>query len=151
MDPVNRTANRLSDSLCFSIYSTNLVFCRAFNSRLKTVGITYPQYIAILALSEQDNQNVSGLGAKLFLESNTLTPILKKLESLKYLHRERNSTDERKVIVGLTAAGRHLREGLLDLDFSLTQACGLTSATFSLQSEIATVRDRLIRARRTAE
>ncbi|MEA1675306.1 MarR family transcriptional regulator [Nitrospirillum sp. BR 11163] len=72
--------------------------------------MTYTQWIAIVALWEQDDQTVSGLGEKLFLELNTLTPILKKLESLGYLQRRRDPADERQVRVSLTPAGRQLRE-----------------------------------------
>jgi Kef-type K+ transport system membrane component KefB len=71
---------RLADFLCFAIYSTNLAYGRAYKPILEELGLTYTQYIAIVALWEQDNQTVSSLGEKLFLESNTLTPILKKLE-----------------------------------------------------------------------
>jgi hypothetical protein len=72
---------KLSDFLCFSIYSANLAFGRAYKPILEKLGLTYTQYIAIVALWEEDNQTVGSLGEKLFLESNTLTPILKKLEA----------------------------------------------------------------------
>jgi hypothetical protein len=68
---------QLSDFLCFAIYSANLAFGKAYKPILDKLGLTYTQYIAIIALWEEDNQTVSGLGEKLFLESNTLTPILK--------------------------------------------------------------------------
>jgi len=71
---------KLSNFLCFAIYSANLAFGRAYKPILDAVGLTYTQYIAMVALSEQDEQTVSVLGEKLFLESNTLTPILKKLD-----------------------------------------------------------------------
>ena len=72
---------RLGDFLCFAIYSANLAFGRAYRKGLEDLGLTYPQWIAIVALWEQDGQTVSELGEKMFLESNTLTPILKKLET----------------------------------------------------------------------
>src|SRR3954471_23465081 len=74
-------APRLADFLCFAVYSANLAFGRAYRPILDELGLTYPQYIAIVALWEEEDQTVSRLGGKLFLESNTLTPILKKLES----------------------------------------------------------------------
>jgi hypothetical protein len=74
------TNPKLADFLCFAIYSANLAYGRAYKPILEKLGLTYPQYIAIVALWEEDNQTVSALGAKLFLESNTLKPILKKLE-----------------------------------------------------------------------
>jgi hypothetical protein len=80
---------KLSDYLCFAIYSANLAFGKAYKPILEELGLTYTQYITVIALWEQDNQTVSGLGEKLFLESNTLTPILKKLEGMGYLSRQR--------------------------------------------------------------
>jgi DNA-binding MarR family transcriptional regulator len=97
---------KLSDFLCFAIYSANLAFNRAYKPILAELGVTYTQWITIIALWENDKQTVNSLGEKLFLESNTLTPILKKLESLGYLRRQRDTKDERQVIVSLTDAGR---------------------------------------------
>ena len=101
---------RLGDFLCFAIYSANLAFGRAYRKGLEDLGLTYPQWIAIVALWEQDGQTVSELGEKMFLESNTLTPILKKLESMGYLRRQRDPADERQVRISLTDDGRLLRE-----------------------------------------
>src|ERR687894_765277 len=100
----------LADFLCFSIYSANLAFGRAYKPLLDELGITYTQWIAIVALWEEDRLTVKGLGERLFLESNTLTPILKKLEELGYVRRQRDRGDERQVMVSLTDAGRRLRE-----------------------------------------
>jgi DNA-binding MarR family transcriptional regulator len=91
----------LSDYLCFAIYSANLAFGKAYKPMLEELGLTYTQYITIVALWEEDNQTVSGLGEKLFLESNTLTPMLKKLEVMGYLERQRDPEDERQVRVSL--------------------------------------------------
>ncbi len=88
----------------------DLAFGRAYRPILDELGITYTQWITIVALWDDDNQTVKGLGEKLFLESNTLTPILKRLEELGYLDRRRDPADERQVIVSLTEAGRRLRE-----------------------------------------
>ena len=119
---------KLSDFLCFAIYSANLAFGRAYKPILEELGLTYTQYIAIIALWEQDGQTVSGLGEKLFLESNTLTPILKKLEGMGYLRRQRDPADERQVLVSLTDAGRRLREK--GLNMNLVNACGLSAEEF---------------------
>ena len=99
---------KLSNFLCFAIYSANLAFGRAYKPILDALGLTYTQYIAMVALSEADDQTVSVLGEKLFLESNTLTPILKKLEQMGYVRRQRDPADERQVRLSLTAAGRQL-------------------------------------------
>src|SRR5262249_15778733 len=101
---------RLPDFLCFAIYSANLAYGRAYKPILEQLGLTYPQYVAIVALWEEDNQTVGSLGEKLFLESNTLTPMLKKLEAMGYVRRQRDPADERQVVVTLTDAGRRLRE-----------------------------------------
>src|SRR5580693_5941555 len=108
-DPADPGTVKLADFLCFAIYSTNLAFGRAYKPILEELGLTYTQYIAIIALWEQDNQTVGGLGEKLFLESNTLTPILKKLEAMGYVLRQRDPHDERQVLVSLTKSGRALR------------------------------------------
>ena len=98
---------KLSDFLCFAVYSANLAFGKAYRPLLDELGLTYTQYITLVCLSEQDGQTVSELGGKLFLESNTLTPILKKLEAMGLVQRERSAADERQVLVTLTppAAG----------------------------------------------
>ena len=95
MIPATPTADspRLADFLCFAVYSANLAFGRAYKPILDELGLTYPQYIAIVALWEEEDQTVSQLGEKLFLESNTLTPLLKKLEAMGYLTRQRDPRD----------------------------------------------------------
>ncbi len=141
----DRPNPRLADFLCFAIYSTNLAYGRAYKPILEELGLTYTQYIAIVALWEDDNQTVSSLGEKLFLESNTLTPILKKLESMGYLHRRRDAADERQVIVSLTDAGRRLREK--GLGMNLVEATGLDAGEFSkMQKAVVTLRTNLIKA-----
>jgi DNA-binding MarR family transcriptional regulator len=144
-DPKDPTNPRLSDFLCFAIYSANLAYGRAYKRILEELGLTYTQYIAIVALWEQDNQTVSGLGEKLFLESNTLTPILKKLEGMGYLRRQRDPADERQVLVSLTDAGRRLREK--GLSMNLVKASGLTPEEFAkMQKGVVTLRNNLIKA-----
>src|SRR5581483_7264594 len=106
MNPSDPTAPKLADFLCFAIYSANLAYGKAYKPLLDELGVTYTQWITIIALWEEDNQTVSSLGSKLFLESNTLTPILKKLEAMGYIRRQRSSEDERQVMVTLTDAGR---------------------------------------------
>jgi MarR family transcriptional regulator, organic hydroperoxide resistance regulator len=139
---------RLGDFLCFAIYSANLAFGRAYRKGLEELGLTYPQWIAIVALWEQDGQTVSELGDKMFLESNTLTPILKKLESVGYLRRQRDPADERQVRINLTESGRRLREK--GMHMNLVASTGLKPDEFArLQENVVTLRDNLIKA--TAE
>ena len=138
-------APQLADFLCFAVYSANLAFGKAYKPILDKLGLTYTQYIAIIALWEEDNQTVSGLGEKLFLESNTLTPILKKLEAMGYVHRARDAADERQVRVGLTPEGRALRESALNM--SLRDATGLTPEEFPVvQKAVVKLRNNLIKA-----
>jgi len=135
---------KLADFLCFAVYSANLAFGRAYRPILEELGITYTQWIAIVALWDDDNQTVKSLGEKLFLESNTLTPILKRLEELGYLRRRRDPADERQVIVSLTEAGRRLREQGGQQD--LVDATGLDAAEFAaLQQAIVKMRDSLLK------
>jgi DNA-binding MarR family transcriptional regulator len=142
-DPAS-SDSRLSDFLCFAVYSANLAYGKAYKPILEKLGVTYTQYIAIVALWEQDHQTVSGLGEKLFLESNTLTPILKKLEAMGYLRRQRDPADERQVVVSLTAAGRKLREMGLTMD--LVAATGLPPDEFAnLQKSVVSLRESLRR------
>lgn len=132
----------LSDFLCFAIYSANLAFGKAYKTILDPKGITYTQYIVLVALSERNHQTVGGLGETLFLESNTLTPILKKLESLGLVTRRRDPDDERQVIVSLTDAGRALRDDVTQCD--IIAATGLSIDELKdLQRNVATLRDNL--------
>jgi DNA-binding MarR family transcriptional regulator len=143
MDDTAPTMPRLADFLCFAVYSTNLAYGKAYKPILDKLGITYTQWIAIVALWEEDNQTVSSLGAKLFLESNTLTPILKKLEATGLIRRQRSSADERQVIISLTDEGRKLRER--GHQRTLIDATGLSDDEFrALQKIVSKVRDRLI-------
>lgn len=144
-EPISPAELGLSDYLCFAVYSANLAIGRAYRPVLDVLGLTYPQYIALIALWEQDGQTVTGLGEKLFLESNTLTPLLKKMEAAGYLRRERGQADERQVLVSLTPEGRALRER--GLSMNLVDACGLEPASFApLQQAIVRLRNKLVAA-----
>jgi DNA-binding MarR family transcriptional regulator len=141
---------KLSDFLCFAVYSTNLAFGKAYKPILEKLGLTYTQYITIVALWEEDNQTVGSLGEKLFLESNTLTPILKKLEAMGYLQRQRDPEDERQVRINLTKSGRDLRAGRPEM--GLADATGLTLDDFTqMQKAIVTLRNNLIKSMNTEE
>ncbi|HEX7645412.1 MAG TPA: MarR family transcriptional regulator [Burkholderiaceae bacterium] len=144
MKPDDPNAPKLADFLCFAIYSANLAYGKAYKPILDELGVTYTQWITIVALWEEDNQTVSSLGTKLFLESNTLTPILKKLEGMGFIRRQRSTEDERQVLVTLTEAGRDLRER--GLQRTLVKATGLQAEEFkNLQKNVTRVRDNLIR------
>jgi DNA-binding MarR family transcriptional regulator len=143
-DASDPSTQRLADYLCFAVYSANLAFGRAYRPILDGLGLTYTQYITIIVLWEMGNVTVGALGEKLFLESNTLTPILKKLEAMGYLRRQRDPSDERQVLVSLTEAGRDLRENAFGRN--LVEATGLSKDEFKkLQRSVTALRDNLIR------
>lgn len=139
-------AGSLADYLCFAVYSANLAFNRAYKPFLEEIGITYPQYVTLVALSEQDDQTVSQLGEKLFLESSTLTPLLKRLEAMGHVTRRRDADDERQVRVSLTEAGRTVFEKAFCTRGPLIEATGLDPAAFTqLQRQLVTLRDNLLK------
>ncbi len=120
----------LGEFLCFSVYSASHAFTRVYQPLLKDLDLTYPQFIAMILLWEQDGQTVGELGQKLFLQSNTLTPMLKRLETLGYIKRSRDSADERQVRINLTEAGRKLRLRASDIVRSVRSATGLEDRQF---------------------
>ena len=144
-DTAMPTGLKLSEFLCFAVYSSNLAFGKAYKPKLERLGLTYTQYITLVALWEQDDQTVGSLGEKLFLESNTLTPILKKLEAMGYVQRQRDPEDERQVRIRLTDEGRQLRDEGSDVD--LFEATGLSAEEFTqVQRAVVKLRDNLIRS-----
>ena len=100
---------QLDNQLCFALYSTSLAMTKVYKPLLDELGLTYPQYLAMLVLWEKDGLMVSELGEKLYLDSGTLTPLLKRLESSGLISRIRAVEDERRVHITLTAAGRKLK------------------------------------------
>lgn len=140
-------AVRMADFMCFAIYSTNLAYSRVYKPVLDQLGLTYPQYLAIIALWEEDQQTVKSLSEKLFLEPSTVTPMLKRLEAMGYVGRARDKADERNVIISLTGEGRALREKGLGFGKLTVEASGLTPEEFPvLQKAVVSLRDNLIRA-----
>ncbi len=103
-------ALRLSNQLCFPLYAAARKVTGLYQPYLQPLGLTYTQYVTLLVLWEEDGQSVSALGERLFLDSGTLTPLLKKLEQRGLVRRERSREDERVVLVRLTDEGRALKE-----------------------------------------
>ena len=138
---------KLSDFMCFAVYSTNLAYSRVYKPVLERLGLTYTQYVTIICLWEEDHQTVKGLSEKLFLEPSTMTPLLKRLEAMGYVRRQRDSEDERSVRVSLTDAGRQLREAAFAYREVTAKAAGLSAEEFrALQKAIVNLRDNLIEA-----
>jgi DNA-binding MarR family transcriptional regulator len=137
----------LADFMCFAIYSTNLAYSRVYKPVLDQLGLTYPQYITLIALWEQDGQTVKSLGEKLFLEPSTMTPMLKRLEGMGYVTRARDKDDERNVRIHITEAGRALREKGLGFGSVTMKASGLEPEEFAvLQNAVVKLRDNLAKA-----
>lgn len=100
----------LDQQMCFALYSANLALHKVYRKLLGQLDLTYPQYLVMLVLWQRDDVTVSDIGEKLFLDSATLTPLLKRLEVAGLLLRQRAKADERQVIITLTDAGKALRE-----------------------------------------
>lgn len=124
-DRPNPAAPDLDDLLCFAIYSAGLAFNQFYRPLLGELGLTYPQYLVMLTLGAEDGQTVKDVGQKLHLESNTLTPLLKRLEAMGHIRRSRDTADERQVRIQLTDQGRSLTKLAADVPGCVTEALKL--------------------------
>lgn len=137
-------ALQLDHQLCFALYSASLAMTKLYKPLLDELGLTYPQYLALLALWERDGLTVSELGQRLFLDSGTLTPLLKRLEAAGLVSRLRDTADERRVLVRLTAQGRQLKTRALRIPACVLQATGCEPAEVqTLTRQIQALRARL--------
>jgi DNA-binding MarR family transcriptional regulator len=109
-DVMTTPVSGLDEQICFAVYSAAHAFNRAYRPFLARLGLTYPQYLVMLVLWEQDGQSVKAIGERLMLDSGTLTPLLKRLEGNGLILRKRGREDERQVLVELSEAGRSLRD-----------------------------------------
>ncbi|MDO3704673.1 MarR family transcriptional regulator [Micromonospora sp. C28SCA-DRY-2] len=144
----------LGRQVCFALYAASRALTDVYRPILDRFGLTYPQYLVLLVLWEHDDEpptgapdgsapSVSELGARLRLDSGTLSPLLKRLEGAGLVVRRRSARDERRVEVGLTAEGRALRERMADVPLRVARATGLTAA------ELVAIRDTLTRVTET--
>ena len=131
---------KLVNQLCFPVYAASRQITREYQPYLDQLGITYPQYLVLMVLWETDSISVNGIAQKLILNTNTVTPLLKRMEVQGILLRERSVTDERKVIVKLTAKGKLLQTEAATIPGKL--ASGLISETLTI-AELVDLRDRL--------
>jgi DNA-binding MarR family transcriptional regulator len=139
----------LGDFVCFSVYSAALAFNRVYKPLLAGLGLTYPQYLVMVVLWEEDGRTVGGIGEVLSLESSTLTPLLKRLEAVGLLTRSRDESDERMVRVRLTPAGRALRAKARVIPGCILEATGMSLEELRrLQGEIDSLRRNLEAANR---
>lgn len=135
----------LDNQLCFALYSASHAMTKLYKPLLDRLGLTYPQYVAMLVLWENDGLAVKDLGARLFLDSGTLTPLLKRLEAQGYVERRRSSEDERQVLITLTEAGRRLQAAARRIPECVLAASDRSLADIvKLRRELASLRDVLL-------
>lgn len=118
---------KLESQLCFALYSTSLALTKQYKPLLQPLGLTYPQYLVLLVLWQHDGLGVNELGEQLFLDSGTLTPLLKRMETAGWLTRTRALDDERRVIVNLAASGKALRARAVSVARRLAQSTGCST------------------------
>lgn len=137
---------KLDNFLCFAVYSANHAFTRVYKPLLEALDLTYPQYLVMVLLWDNDDQTVGSLGEKLFLESSTLTPMLKRLEAAGYISRVRDKADERQVRVQLTDIGRSLRQKATDVPRGLMDVMHLSAEDLErLRLEVSSLRNTLLK------
>ena len=142
--PTANNAPLLDELLCFAIYSTSLAMAKVYRPLLSKLGITYPQYLVLIALWNQDQMTVSEIGNHLFLDSATLTPLLKRMEAAGLITRQRSARDERQVIISLTEDGKTMRKEAQNLMASVLCAaqCSQQEA-LALKGQLVALRSNL--------
>jgi DNA-binding MarR family transcriptional regulator len=136
---------KLDKQLCFALYGAAHAFTRAYKPLLSPLGLTYPQYVVMMALWEEDDLSVKTLGERVGLDSGTLSPLLKRLEQVGYVARRRDAADERVVFITLTGDGRQLKERALQVFESIGNQIGCEIA------EIESLRESLKRLKSQLE
>lgn len=132
------TTPRLDEQLCFALYSTSLAMMRVYRGVLPKLGLTYPQYLVMMVLWEQDQLTVSDIGVHLFLDSATLTPLLKRMETQGLVQRNRARSDERQVIISLTDDGKTLKQEAANVMATVFRATKCSA------DEVQTLRGQLV-------
>jgi DNA-binding MarR family transcriptional regulator len=147
MSNPNRSSDaalQLDHQLCFALYSASHAMSKAYKPHLDALGLTYPQYVAMLVLWERDGLTVSEIGERLYLDSGTLTPLLKRLETAGYISRLRDTADERRVLVQLTATGRRLKAKAEPIPACMRENMQCTLGEIAaLTQQVQRLRDRL--------
>ena len=144
--PTNRDgeASQLNDMLCFTVYSTAHAFNRVYKPLLDALKLTYPQYLVMLGLWTRDGVTVKQIGEQLHLDSGTLTPLLKRLESAGLVRRARDIADERQVRISLTPKGTALREKARTVGHGVVDACQKSRDELkTLNAQLVKLRDKL--------
>ncbi|PKR87429.1 MarR family transcriptional regulator [Pleomorphomonas diazotrophica] len=137
---------RIDDLLCFSIYSAGLAFNQLYRPLLEEIGLTYPQFLVMVALWDRDGRTVKELGEALYLDSSTLTPLLKRLEAVGLLSRSRNPKDERQVLLRVTDKGNALRPKAAAVACAIVDTVGISAeAAKTLRSGLDGIRNKIHR------
>lgn len=135
---------RLDDQLCFALYAASRAMTAAYAPLLDELDLTYPQYLVMLVLWEHDGDRVSKIGERLYLDSATLTPLLKRLEARELIERRRSSEDERVVEVFLTPAGKRLQRKAADIPRCMLEKSALSIAELGkLRAQVQALTERL--------
>ena len=135
---------RLDEFLCYAVYSAGRALDRFYRPLLDAIGLTYPQYLAMVALWEGEEHTVGSMARRLSLESHTVTPLLKRLEAMELIRRTRDATDERVVRISLTRKGRSLRARAAGIPACLRSAIGTSDDEISrLHESLLLLRDRV--------
>lgn len=136
----------LDNQFCFALYSASLAMTKTYKPFLDKLGLTYPQYLVMLVLWQQDDVLVKTIGEKLFLDSGTLTPLLKRLEASALITRARDEADERQVRITLTREGRALKKKAQSIPHQVLCASGQSlEALEDLRARLSTIRNDLVR------
>lgn len=135
---------QIEDLLCFSVYSAGLAFNQLYRPLLDDIGLTYPQFLVMVALWSHEGCSVKELGEALFLDSSTLTPLLKRLEAAGLISRSRNPRDERQVLLRVTEKGNGLKAKAAQVSCAIAEAVGLSDETTkALRMSLDEIRDRI--------
>jgi DNA-binding MarR family transcriptional regulator len=131
---------KLSNQICFPVYAASRLITREYQPYLDAMGVTYPQYLVLMVLWESDGLTVNEISKKLILNTNTITPLLKRMENQGILERKRSESDERKVLVKLTVKGKDLRVQAADIPYKLLE--GLQHSSINLD-DLVDLREKL--------
>ena len=135
---------KLDNQLCFRLYTASRLVTQAYHPLLSEHGLTYPQYLVLLALWDKDAQPVNDIAKRLFLETNTVTPLLQRMEKEGILARKKGERDARQMIVSLTRKGKELQKKLADVPFTIGSAVACDSVNPETAPELFRMLDDII-------
>ncbi|HEY9132053.1 MAG TPA: MarR family transcriptional regulator [Dyella sp.] len=147
IDKSDLPAPTLDGQLCFALYSAGLAMNKVYRKLLRPLDLTYPQYLVMLTLWENPSMSVSEIGERLYLDSATLTPLLKRLETAGLVVRQRSREDERQVVISLTERGQKLQEKAIDVQYGVVCASQCApDEVMKLKGQLQDLRTKLARS-----